>query len=397
MGVRINERPKGSGIWWIFISHHGKRKAKKIGKDKRLAREVAKKFEARLVLGELELSRDKSRLLFNDYARTWLDGYAATTLKYSTFRGYQKILKKHLLPYFGDKTLPTITRADCKQILFKKINDGLALSTVKNIRAVLSGIFTQAVEDGYLESNPVSKMGKYLTSKDHALGKEISPLTADELKLYIEICERDYPRYYPLFLTLSRTGMRLGEALGLQPGDIDFRGQFIEIKRGLVENRITTPKSGKTRRVDMTPQLAKVLKAHLVNAKEETLRKGWGELPAYLFINEEGKSPDPGNLRRRVHNKVCEKAGLRRIRIHDLRHSYATIRITAGHNIADISRQLGHSSYKITVDIYYHWMPNEKKEEVAELDYLGKHRQQSATYTQPEQKKASAKNAETLI
>jgi len=94
---------------------------------------------------------------------------------------------------------------------------------------------------------------------------------------------------------------------------------------------------------------------------------------------------------------VTLKPGLRRIRIHDLRHSYATIRITTSPNIADISRQLSHASYKITVDIYYHWMPNEKKEEVAELDDVGKRRQQSATYTQPEQKKVLAKNAEILI
>ena len=73
-----------------------------------------------------------------------------------------------------------------------------------------------------------------------------------------------------------------------------------------------------------------------------------------------------------IHNKICEKAKLRTVRIHDLRHSYATIRIGEGHNIADVSRQLGHSSIKITVDTYYHWMPSQKREEVHELDNLGK-------------------------
>jgi integrase len=78
------------------------------------------------------------------------------------------------------------------------------------------------------------------------------------------------------------------------------------------------------------------------------------------------------NLRGRVHYKVCEKAKLRRVRIHDLRHSYATIRISAGHSIAYVSRQLGHASIKITVDTSYHWLPSQHTGQVTELDQIGK-------------------------
>jgi integrase len=95
---------------------------------------------------------------------------------------------------------------------------------------------------------------------------------------------------------------------------------------------------------------------------------GWGEVPDWIFINEDGKPIDAGNLRGRIHYKACEKARLRRVRIHDIRHSYATIRISRGHNIADVSRQLGHASIKITVDTYYHWIPNQHIGEVTELD-----------------------------
>jgi integrase len=77
-------------------------------------------------------------------------------------------------------------------------------------------------------------------------------------------------------------------------------------------------------------------------------------------------------VRGRVHYKACEKAKLRRVRIHDLRHSYATIRISAGHNIADVSRQLGHASIKITVDTYYHWLPRQHTGEISDLDEIGK-------------------------
>lgn len=168
--------------------------------------------------------------------------------------------------------------------------------------------------------------------------------------------------------------MRLGEGLALKTGDIDFTGQFIEIKRAFVENRLTTPKSGKSRRVDMSPQLAATLNKLLHQTKVTTVKKGWGKAPEWLFFNEEGNPLDQGNIRARVHYKVCEKAKLRQVRIHDLRHSYATIRISAGHNIADVSRQLGHASIKITVDTYYHWIPNQASTEVADLDEIGKNR-----------------------
>ena len=91
---------------------------------------------------------------------------------------------------------------------------------------------------------------------------------------------------------------------------------------------------------------------------------------------------DKDNWRRRVFYKVLEKAGLRRIRIHDLRHTYATLRISKGDNIADVSKQLGHHSVKLTLDTYYHWIPGKKKSEVDELDDLT-FLHPSAPYTHP--------------
>jgi len=101
------------------------------------------------------------------------------------------------------------------------------------------------------------------------------------------------------------------------------------------------------------------------------LKAGWREVPEWVFVDQDGKPLDPGNLRGRVHYKACEKAKLRRVRIHDIRHSYATIRISAAHNIADVPRQLGHASIKITVDTYYHWLPSQRIGEVSELDQIG--------------------------
>ena len=162
--------------------------------------------------------------------------------------------------------------------------------------------------------------------------------------------------------------MGIGEALALEWGDIDFPGRFINVERSYVRGRITTPKSGKSRRVDMSHQLSWTLKSHLQKSKEKGFELGLGEAPQYVFTNRRGLIIDKDNWRRRVFNKALEKARLRKIRIHDLRHTYATLRIAKGDNIADVSNQLGHHSVKITMDVYYHWIPGKKKTEVDALD-----------------------------
>jgi integrase len=162
--------------------------------------------------------------------------------------------------------------------------------------------------------------------------------------------------------------MRLGELIALQPGDLDFNGGFIEVRRNFTRGNLTSTKTGKIRRVDMSNELSETLKAYMVERKKDALRNGWGEPPEWLFYGVEGHMVDGDNFRKRVFKKVLEKAGLRQIRFHDLRHTYATLRIAKGDNIMDASKQLGHHSVKMTLDVYAHWMPGGKKEEVNGLD-----------------------------
>jgi integrase len=173
-----------------------------------------------------------------------------------------------------------------------------------------------------------------------------------------------------MVLTLARTGMRFGEALGLQWQDIDFKGRFITVERSFSKGRIDTPKNGKSRKVDMSQQLANALKELKHFRKIEILKKGWGRMPEWVFVTHIG-SPYHETYLRKVFYKAIKKAGLRKIRIHDLRHTYATLRIAKGDNIADVSKQLGHHSIKFTMDIYYHWVPGGSKGEVDGLDDFG--------------------------
>src|SRR5205823_14446537 len=156
---------------------------------------------------------------------------------------------------------------------------------------------------------------------------------------------------------LARTGLRFGEALALQWEDLDWHGRFIEVRRTFSKGRLTTPKSGKTRRVDMSQQLTDTLKGLLLERKKETLRKGWGTVPPWVFCSGVGTPLDAGSLYDRVWNKLLTKAGLRHIRIHDLRHTFASLLIQQGESLAYVKDQLGHHSIQITVDIYGHLVP----------------------------------------
>jgi len=131
----------------------------------------------------------------------------------------------------------------------------------------------------------------------------------------------------------------------------------------------------------MSLQLAEVLKAHMTATKEETLRRGWKEPPQWLFCNEDGGPLDQNNLRKRYFYKCLERTGLRRIRIHDLRHTFASLLIAQGESLAYVRDQLGHHSIQVTVDVYGHLVPGSNRDAVDRLDDKP---QLPATYPQPE-------------
>jgi len=387
MGVRVREKVKGSGEYWIFIDHKNKRKSKKVGRDRKKAEEAAKLIEAKLTLGDLGvLEQEEPEHLFSEYANLWLEEYVANTLKASTYRGYKSILKKHLEPHFGNRALESLTKSEIRSFLLGKMRDGLSPGRVKRIHSALSGILSQAVEDGIILVNPSSRLTKYLQKKDQSLDNEITPYTATELEKYLDTCRVNFSKHYPLMLTFARTGLRLGEGLGLRWCDIDFNGGFLEVRQSIVDGKVTSSKAGKIRRVLLTPQLISVLKKHRTNEKRKALEIGSTQPLELVFTSSTGTPLDQRNIRARIHYKTCEKAELKRVRIHDLRHSYATIRIGAGHNIADVSKQLGHSSIKITIDTYYHWMPEQGNDQISDLDNLGRSHP-SAPYPHPDRPK----------
>ena len=367
MGVVVRQKVKGKGQpWWVFVTYNGKRVSRKIG-SKQAAEKVAKELEVRLGRGEFFGFDDKKPVpTFGQYAKGWIEHTVPATCKPSTLSDYQDILRKHVLPVFGHKRVTEITRGMVKDFLLMKVNQGYAASTVTHMKNVISGVLNRAVDDEVIPANPAHRLGKFLKPKDRRA--TMDPLAADELNTLLDTMEAYYPEHYPLVLLLARTGLRIGEALALQWGDIDFKGRFINVNKSLVRGRVSTTKSGKSRKVDMSLQLTDTLKRHKVNEKKKGLVLGLGDAPEFVFTDAKGRPINKDIWRRGVFNKALERAGLRRVRIHDLRHTYATLRIAKGDNIADVSNQLGHHSVKLTLDVYYHWIPGSNKKEVDGLD-----------------------------
>ncbi len=303
-----------------------------------------------------------------EYAERWINTVVPVTCKSSTEKDYQIILSKYVLPVFGTMPVTEINRLDLKEFLMGKIKDGLSPSTVNHYKNCISGVFNLAVDDGLIYNNPAHRLGKLFNMRKIQQSKrqslKIDFLTRKELSLFLDTFKKHFPEQYPLCLTLSRTGMRIGEALALKWTDINFNGRLITVQRGISRGKIETPKSGKKRRVDMSLQLTETL----WKLKRERQRLYVDDMSEWVFPNADGNTIDTHNWRHRVFQKALEKSDMRRIRIHDLRHTYASLLLQAGESMAYIRDQLGHHSIKVTVDIYGHLVPGGNKEAVDRLD-----------------------------
>src|SRR5215831_16138983 len=221
------------------------------------------------------------------YSESWLQSYGEF-LKPATLKAYRESLRNHILPSLGTFPLRSIRRPAVIEFVAELKKKGLSVNSIRLVHATLRAILNNAIDDGVLATNPAHKLGKLL-KRTATPGANVTPLTAEELTVFLTTIREKFPAWYPLFLTLARTGLRLGEALGLQWQDINFESRFIEVRRTVGAGRIGSPKCGKSRMVDMSRQLSGVLHEHWKNRGDEAAEKGWNECPPWVFCNSIGK------------------------------------------------------------------------------------------------------------
>ena len=225
MAVKVRE---WKGAWWLFVDHHGRRKARRVGvgkKGRKSADLAAIKLQARLAeggdLSALEPARPVPTL--KEYTDRWLTGVATIRCQASSVEQYRHRLETRVLPMLGAQPLTAITRERVKALVAQQYqagslkSEGRSISprTVRGFMATLVAVLNSAVDDGLIASNPALRWGRVVKS-DQTEVEEIEVFTPEELTRLLEVTEQDYADVYPFVLCLARTGLRLGEAMALQ-------------------------------------------------------------------------------------------------------------------------------------------------------------------------------------
>lgn len=371
MGITIVQKPKNSGNLYLQINHNGFRKYRKCG-NMRTCKEAKRIMEAELYLDDFSLetkSKKKNAPTFKQYSEQFLQGYSKMKHEPSTRADYKSKLKNHILPSLGKKPIDEITKQDIKNFLIQKQNEGYATNSVQLFRKYTSAILEQAVDDEIISFNPAYKASKYIKKNPT---KKVEVFSPEEFERFLQAVKEYEPKHYPMLSCAILTGLRQSELIVLKPEDIDFDRQTIDVVRKIDRQKnISLPKHNKTRPVEMTSGLADILKEYLTERKKEALKKGWGKPPEWLFYNKNGDIININNFIKRKFYKILEKAGLKKITFHGLRHTFATIRLQSGYSMDDVSIILGHADTKTTRKFYYHWEPNQNPRR-DEIDRLGK-------------------------
>ncbi len=348
-------RKRGKQYVITYYDAAGRRKWETVGPNLQEARQVLadRMWERRN--GKFRLSRPKITVAL--FVTKWQADYLAVQqqldrLKPSTASSYESNLAKHILPFFGAMLLRDVSLPHVREFIKILLSKGLAPKTIGNVILILKEMFKHAVQWGYLDANPAQYVE--LPRGGEA---EIEVLTPEEVRRLLEAQEEPLKT---LLLTAVLTGMRQGELFGLQWSDIDFEGHRVHIRRSLWQGELGTPKSRRSRRaIDMPVTLEEALRQHAAHRRGD-----------FVFHSRDGTPMDADNFRHREFPKALQRAGLRRIRFHDLRHTYASLLIAQGAHPKYIQAQLGHASIQTTLDRYGHLMPDIHQAEARKLDRL---------------------------
>ena len=297
----------------------------------------------RVGLGDGTLvEKRRASISFDVVARQWLELHSAPNLR--SHQDNVERYAKHLAPFFAGAPIAAVTPARILG-LRQKLQAGHAPATVNRILALLRTILNFAVAAGHVATSPVARLGRGRLMLAVERGKLAPPIEKAEdvgrLLAAVADIERETGRrgLHALFATLVYTGCRRGEALGLRWADVDLDRRILTVRRSYAG----LTKSGKHRTVPIAPPLADILRAHRAAAP--------GEL---VFPDAAGEMQSPSAKLERVLFPALVRISHPRIRLHDLRHVFASHFVMSGGDIFTLQRILGHSSPQLTSDTYAH-------------------------------------------
>jgi integrase len=358
---------RGDGRWFgaVVLSYDesGRPKRKTVSaKTKADARQKLKDLQEKLDGGYTPPTRDETLAQLFD---RWDKDILSTQVQSDARDNYMTVARCHIIPTLGKKRTSALTVADVQHLMASKLGGGpdgdpkpLSVSTVRRIRSVLTQALDVCLVEGSLLRNVAG-----LTKPPKAEQTEGRTLTPAEAKRFLTALEGHHLGM--LFVTMLATGLRRGEALGLTWEDIDFKKATIGVHRQLrrIDGKLITRavKGGKSgRTVYIPPQVVKLLKEHRT-AQVAQLKELGIESSGFVFTTGNGTPIDPRNVHRDF-QKVCTKAELGKWHPHELRHSAASLMLAKGVPLQVVSEVLGHSSIRMTADVYGHVLQPQRRE-----------------------------------
>jgi integrase len=320
--------------------------------------------------------RDAAKnITVRQWAEKWLKTHVEAECRERTREQYESSLKHHVYPLLGDLPLVELKRWRLKEFFATKTAAGLARRTLKNIAVPLSAMLNAAVDEELIPGNPAARLWRHRRGRTERDAKKATALAAEELSVLLAAADEHVPDYADVLYTLAWSGLRVSEVCGLQWGDIDFNGRFLHVNRTATYRSrrviVAAPKSGKARRVYLPAALTKRLQSRQSVREAEAVVEGRELVPwAFPAPTDDTKPMNAAFLRFKVWYKLLRRSGLRAVRIHDLRHTYASLLLQNGEPIIYVKEQLGHSSIQVTVDLYGHIRPGENRDAVDRLAAL---------------------------
>jgi integrase len=368
----------GTERWAIGHPSFGTRRRSATGEKWYTKRAAQEALAAILVDQRRGEHVDPSRQLTGSYLDEWCEGLR---LAPSTLASYRKNIRLHLKPYIGSVPLAALT-TERLNALYRRLEregradhregEGLSPRTVRYIHTILSAALSAAVKSRKLARSPAA-VATPPTARQ-AKAPEMTCWSAAQLALFMNWA-RDNCADYALWHWLANTGKRRGEALAARNRDADFDARTVRVRRsaGMVRNAGEgaeviegDTKSGKPRVIDLDDETCAVGRAWRRQRGSIALQLARDD--SLIFGDIEGRHRNPEHVSRQFARDVarCRKAlgadALPVIRLHDLRHTHATILLTAGVPVHVVSQRLGHASPVITMTVYAHVLPGSQRE-----------------------------------
>jgi integrase len=359
MALKIKQKDglyRRGNSWFIRVRVNGEQIRKSFGPNKAQAEAALNKIKSERALGRVAsdwsgvehfVEPPKQNKTFAEAAEDYMEGRA--NYKHSSISSYQSILRRYLLPNFGEQALTEINDAQIRkfQVALAK---SVSPSRVNTVLQLFRSILEDERRQGAIGRNPSESVRRMQEAKT-----DVNPLSERDLELALASVDE---HYQPLFTVLAFTGARPNEIIALRWSDIDWRNEYIEITKGRVRGEEGLPKTKSAeRKIPMSPRVIEALKKQ----KGRDVKS----IDDYVFTRKNGEPID--KHLDRIWARALRTAGLSHRPSYQLRHTFATQCIINGLPLPYLARVLGHSTIDTLIRHYAGWIDSATSEQDQKL------------------------------